>query len=388
MINKFIKSHPLKISGNFKLVFLLLILATIFLVPGAVFAKDDLPPMQESIPMTNDDCLACHQLPDMVKTLPDGSQLYLTVDPVLFKTSIHGREGYSCVQCHTNITGFPHPPLEVETAREFSYQVISQACMQCHTQPAEEYSKGHHAQEYLLGNTNSATCVDCHSAHNVQEFGTSHTSIAKTCQKCHSDIYDIYKNSVHGKALLEELNNDVPTCVDCHENHNTTGPDDPGYTLFSPQICAECHNDEKLMTKYGTNADVFDTYISDFHGTTVVIFEQISPDQETNKPVCSDCHGVHNILAHDDVESSVMKDNLGQTCQRCHPSADLDFSDAWLSHYKPDLENNTNVYLVNIFYWVIIPGTIGGMLFFIVTQIYRKYKNNQQSDEETQGEGK
>ncbi|MBT3241411.1 MAG: hypothetical protein HON98_10980 [Chloroflexi bacterium] len=367
---------------------LIFLIFSTFMNPKAALANEELPSIQGPIPMTNDDCLACHQLPDMVRPLPDGGQLYLTVDPIEFKTSIHGRNGYSCVQCHTNITGYPHPELLIETAREFSYQVISQACMQCHSGAAEEYAKGHHAQEYLLGNTNSATCVDCHSAHAVQEFGTSHISIAQTCEKCHSEIYEIYKESVHGEALLENFNPDVPTCVSCHENHNNTGPNDPGYTLFSPQICAECHNDEKLMGKYGINADVFDTYISDFHGSTVVIFEEIAPDQVTNKPVCSDCHGVHDILRHDDTDSSVMKDNIGVTCQRCHPGADLEFSDSWLSHYKPDLENNTSVYLVTIFYWIIIPGTIGGMLFFIFTQVYRKFIIKKQLDDKNKGEGK
>jgi hypothetical protein len=176
---------------------------------------------------------------------------------------------------------------------------------------------------------------------------------------------------VHGAALLEEGNTDVPTCSDCHENHDNTGPDDPGYVLFSPQICANCHANEELMSKYGINTDVFDTYVADFHGTTVTIFEQVAPDQETNKPVCIDCHGVHDIRSPDDAASSVMKENLITTCQRCHPDAKPDFDDSWLAHYRPDLENAPIVYLVNVFYAVVIPVTVGGMLFFIATDIFK-----------------
>jgi hypothetical protein len=215
----------------------------------------------------------------------------------------------------------------------------------------------------------------------VKEIRGSKVEIAKTCQKCHAEIYDIYRDSVHGAALLEESNFDVPTCSDCHENHNNTGPGDPGFILFSPKICRDCHADEELMSKYDINADVYDTYVADFHGSTVLIFENIDPDQETNKPVCIDCHGVHDIRSPEDVHSSVMKGNLLDTCQRCHPEATSDFSDAWLSHYIPDLENNTLVFLVNLFYYIVIPGIIGGILLFIGTDIWRKIKKKREEKE-------
>ena len=54
------------------------------------------------------------------------------------------------------------------------------------------------------------------------------------------------------------------------------------------------------MSKYGISTQVVNTYVADFHGTTVTLFEKISPDQITNKPVCFDCHGVHNIKKVDD----------------------------------------------------------------------------------------
>jgi predicted CXXCH cytochrome family protein len=245
------------------------------------------------------------------------------------------------------------------------------------------YAQGQHAEEFAAGNLNTALCVDCHTAHTVSDPDASKQQVAQVCQQCHADVYEVYSHSVHG-AALEEGNTDVPVCTDCHENHDNTGPDDAGYVLFSPQLCATCHADEELMAEYGINTDVFETYVADFHGTTVEIFEQVSPDQETNKPVCVDCHGVHDILSPEDSNSRVMKDNLLATCQRCHPDATSDFSDSWLGHYTPDLEQNTLVYLVNVFYWAVIPTTMVGLFVFIGTDVFKTIKNKSSRKADTQ----
>lgn len=336
-------------------------------------ASEILPPVSSNPSQTDIDkeaCLVCHQVEGMVLPLTNGEELYLTIDPEGFANSVHGQMDFECVDCHTNINGYPHPELSAVDRRAVSV-MLTQACSTCHVDQAADYSKGQHAQKFAQGDLNTALCVDCHSAHSIKDIRGSKVEIAKICQDCHSDIYDIYKDSVHGAALLEEDNYDVPVCSDCHENHNNTGPDDPGYVLFSPQICADCHADEELMGKYGIRTDVFETYVADFHGTTVTIFEEVAPDQETNKPVCIDCHGVHDILSPDDAASNVMKDNLLSTCQRCHPDAARTFDDSWLAHYSPDLERAPIVYLVNVFYWVVIPVTVGGMLFFITTDIVK-----------------
>ncbi|MEJ2487191.1 MAG: cytochrome c3 family protein [Anaerolineales bacterium] len=325
-------------------------------------------PSQETI--EKEACLVCHQMEGMVLPLNNGEELYLTIDPEGFAQSVHGQLEFDCVTCHTNITGYPHPELSAVDRRAVSV-MLTQVCTTCHVDQAAEYSEGQHAQKFAQGNLETALCVDCHTAHSVTDIRGSKVEIAKVCERCHSDIYNIYKDSVHGAALLEEGNTDVPTCSDCHENHDNTGPDDPGYVLFSPQICARCHADEDLMAKYGINTEVFQTYVADFHGTTVTIFEKVAPDQETNKPVCIDCHGVHDIRSPDDAASSVMKENLITTCQRCHPDAKPDFDDSWLAHYRPDLDNAPIVYLVNVFYSVVIPVTVGGMLIFIATDIFR-----------------
>jgi hypothetical protein len=114
---------------------------------------------------------------------------------------------------------------------------------------------------------------------------------------------------------------------------------------------------------------VFDTYVADFHGTTVTLFERQSPDVPTNKPVCYDCHGVHNMKHTDDPNSQVVQENLLKTCQKCHPDATENFSATWLSHYEPDLERYPVVFFVDLFYKIFIPAVLGFMGIYVAIDL-------------------
>jgi hypothetical protein len=94
---------------------------------------------------------------------------------------------------------------------------------------------------------------------------------------------------------------------------------------------------------------------------------------ETNKAVCYDCHGVHSIKRPDDPEAGI-KVNLLVVCQQCHPDATSNFSDAWTSHFRPSLEHNPMVFLVNSFYALFIPLTLGFFFFLIGTDVYRQIR--------------
>jgi hypothetical protein len=129
------------------------------------------------------------------------------------------------------------------------------------------------------------------------------------------------------------------------------------------------------MKQYGISTNVLNTYVADFHGTTVEMFEKNYPDQPTNKPVCTDCHGVHNILRPDDPQAGIaFKKNLLVKCQQCHPNATTNsFTNAWLSHYEPSAKVFPLVYFVNLFYKIFIPTVLGGMLFYVLTDVYRRF---------------
>jgi predicted CXXCH cytochrome family protein len=343
--------------------------AVVLVVRPALAASPPSEPPPQGI--DNETCLACHATPGLQTELLSGELLYLTVDRITYRTSTHGRLGYACVQCHTDIEGFPHDPISAATRREFTLELYT-TCERCHQEKFDATLDSTHQKALAGGNIEAAVCTDCHGAHDTGPPDVPRSKIPKTCERCHAEIYSIYAESVHGSALFGEGNPDVPTCTDCHGVHDVEGPSTGPFHLFSPQICAECHADDELMRRYEISTEVFETYVSDFHGTTVVLFEALAPDQETNKPVCIDCHGVHDMRQVDDPESRVIKANLLATCQRCHPDASVNFPSAWLSHYVPTRENAPLVFYVNLFYTILIPGLIGGMLVFVVSDGIRR----------------
>lgn len=328
----------------------------------------------------NAKCLVCHDQPDQYLELPSWVVVSITISPEHYGNGIHS--GVSCQVCHANIVEYPHPALESQTAREYTLQYQG-LCERCHTVQAEELKDSAHTKVFEAGNLNAPYCADCHDPHadtafKKNEDGTlassEHARVANTCASCHNSIFEEYAQSVHGAGVFVEKNPDVPSCTDCHGVHTITGPSgEPTFRLTSPNICAKCHTDEAIMSKYGISTNVMETYVADFHGTTVTIFEKTDPDQQTNMPVCYDCHGIHNIKRTDDPEKGVqVKENLLVTCQRCHPDATTNFPDSWLSHYIPSPTKWALVYYVDLAYKILIPLVLGAMALFILTDIYRK----------------
>lgn len=319
-------------------------------------------------------CLGCHTTPGLNVKLANGETLPLTVDPNMFKASVHGAKDMACVSCHTNISGYPHPKLTAGDRRSFQLERYTQ-CQSCHQDQYTQTMDSNHGRALAAGNRQAAVCTDCHGAHDVKDPKLSRPEMAQTCQKCHSDVYAKYAGSVHGAALTKEGNPDVPTCVDCHGVHRQEDPTTAAFRLKSPLLCAGCHNNATLMQKYGLSTDVMNTYVSDFHGTTVMLFERQSPDQATNKAVCTDCHGAHDIKKITDANATVVKENLLNTCRKCHPDATANFPTSWVGHYQPSPQHSPLVYYVNLFYKIFIPAVIGGMLLFVLLDAVRRILN-------------
>jgi hypothetical protein len=352
----------------------LLLTTWILLVHPASASPASIP--QES--PQNEACLTCHNKPDFQRPMPSGETLSLTIDRTHFRDSVHS--GIDCTDCHTNISSFPHPTLTAQTLRDVSLQFYT-TCQTCHTEQYDQTLDSVHQKALAAGNNNAAICTDCHNPHTQTPILDSNNNllpearleIPQKCASCHSAIYDQYEQSIHGSALTSENNPDVPTCVDCHGVHSIGDPTTTAFRLDSPQLCATCHTNPTIMDKYGISTDVLSTYVADFHGTTVSLFESQSPDQPTNKPVCYSCHGIHDIKRVDDpVYGLEMKQNLLARCQQCHPDASANFPDAWMSHYIPSPEHYPIVYYVTLFYKIFIPGVLGPMAIFVVSDIIRR----------------
>ncbi len=324
--------------------------------------------------VSNQVCLGCHSQPGLIMTLENGDVLDLTVNPDTYSASIHGQDGYACVQCHTNLGNYPHPAFKAADLRDVTLQ-LTNVCDRCHSGEYNLTMDSVHAAAQAAGKRQAAVCTDCHGSHDVHQWtdpktheilSSARLSIPTTCAKCHNAIYQKYQTSVHGAALTQEGNTDVPTCIDCHGVHNIGNPTTTAFRLKSPELCASCHTNPSIMDKYGISTDVLNTYVADFHGTTVTLFEKQSPDSPTNKPVCYDCHGIHDISRVDDPQTGIqMQQNLLVRCKVCHPDATSNFPSAWMSHYIPSPQHYSLVYYVNLFYKFFIPLVLGGMAVLV-----------------------
>jgi hypothetical protein len=376
------KSLP--ILGLAIFVFLIMIALAPSPASAALREQQATPTLNPNLSIGNDTCLECHGKPDLTMKLDNGDELSLYMDPQEYAGSIHGKDKYACVQCHTTVGNYPHPAFTAADRRDASLKLYP-ACYRCHSGEYERSQDSVHAQAMAAGNRQAAVCTDCHTAHAVRPLidtktrltlPDARTWIPQTCAQCHNAIFQEYQTSVHGSALLGEGNPDVPTCIDCHGVHNISNPLVNAFRINSPEMCAKCHTDPKRMAKYGISTQVLNTYVSDFHGTTVTLFEKESPDAPTNKPVCFDCHGVHNIARIDDPQRGLqIKENILARCKVCHPDATANFPSAWLSHYIPSAKNNSLVFYVGWFYKLFIPVVLGGMAIFIVMDFGRTMLN-------------
>jgi len=183
--------------------------------------------------------------------------------------------------------------------------------------------------------------------------------------------YRDWASSVHGAAYLVG-NADVPSCTGCHGDPQSGELQTVGYRLSIPSRCARCHDDQALMRKYKIATDAYDTYLPGFHGSTIEYYRANDPEVWRYEAVCSDCHQAHAIYGPDDPRSSVAAGNLLKTCQKCHQGAEASFALAANGHFRTTPAASRLVYYAELFYKVLIPLTIGGMLLYVILDILRR----------------
>jgi predicted CXXCH cytochrome family protein len=231
-----------------------------------------------------------------------------------------------------------------------------------------------HFEAMSEGDADAPICTDCHEAHTMTRLHESRLRVVETCSKCHDEIYDDYGESVHAAALQAD-NPDVPDCVICHGVHNIATAKSSSFRQQSVDLCAGCHADEELMDKYEISSSVLKTYLDDFHGKTVGFYQKQTSEIWPEVAVCTDCHGVHDIKEVDDPDSPVIKENLVETCQKCHEDAPSKFPSAWLSHYEPSINKATLVYFIKQWYRVLIPVMLVGLGLNIALDMWRLARN-------------
>ena len=351
------------------------------------------------------DCAGCHE-----------------VDLARFEASVHA--GMGCVGCHSSITTLPHvgkpAPVLCATCHEGPSKAYSNSvhglarksgmgdaatCASCHgpiheirpssdpaskvnkknlpgtcgachsnpeflahhkipfAKPVEAYRLSVHGRAVARGNDSAASCSDCHGSHDIlassdPKAKVNRAKVKDTCGVCHPDVATVYAGSVHGIAVAKG-SKDAPTCTGCHGEHNILAPSEAASMVNAARVstvtCGRCHGDERLNARYGFGEKVT-AFQDSYHGLAIRGGQPLAAN-------CASCHGVHNILPSSDPRSSISPANLQQTCGQCHAGVGKRFIGGKVHTRTAGMGEHQVVRWIRWSYYLLIPLTIGFMLF-------------------------
>ena len=331
--------------------------AIVSLCPVALLAQEcldchssELDPQRPALTIAADDfnqsvhgalgCKTCHsdvrKIPHENVKLPECASCHQEQAKV-FASSVHGRarargdkDAANCQSCH----GPTHAIKAVRDPASSVYPLtLPRTCGTCHGNA--DLAKRHGipvANAYQLfmdsihgraisksGLLVAANCSSCHGSHDIlpetdPASKVYRTNIPSTCGACHAGVLSVYSGSVHGEAM-KAGNKSAAVCIDCHTTHEISRVETDAWKLAIVKECGTCHR-QSLRT-YG------DT----FHG-------QVNSLGFTRVARCSDCHGSHNIYRVADARSTVAPANRLATCRKCHTEASANFI-GFMPHADP-----------------------------------------------------
>jgi formate dehydrogenase gamma subunit len=196
-----------------------------------------------------------------------------------------------------------------------------------HTAPHTGYDHSFHARA-LQNGAKAANCLDCHAKNgdlttvlpaDNPKSTINRSNIAETCGRCHGDksvmqgsgISDrpflSYRESVHAKAIARG-NASAAVCTDCHNSHDIQPASDAKSAIARvniPATCGKCHRTEA------------NEFMQSIHGQAIT-------RGVSRAPVCTDCHGIHNITLPFDQKTAAASTALAtDTCAKCHEGVAL-----------------------------------------------------------------
>jgi hypothetical protein len=333
--------------------------------PAAAVPAAQAAPLPEKVAY----CLGCHEDKSLKLDLKDGTSMSLYVDPAEVAKSVHATQ-LICTDCHVKYD--QDHPSGATFASQRAYTIGAyEVCKKCHFDSYTRTLESVHYDLLKSGFEGAPICVDCHGSHNIGNPHSKRAMMSRSCAVCHTDTYEAYAKSVHGRALVGDNNQDVPACADCHTHHQIQNPTTAKFRLSAPESCARCHGDEKLMTKYGISTTVAQTYLSDFHGVTASLARNLPESKQQVVVTCNNCHGVHDIVSPKLRGQEAMKATVTAACQQCHAGSAPDFPAAWLSHYPPSVKHAPLVWGVGLFYRFFIPFAVIGLCMHLLLHVYR-----------------
>ncbi len=267
---------------------------------------------QNGAGQTRAECQECHADRELTVEEEAGRTRSLFVSDSLFDRSVHG--DFECVDCHEDIQELPHE----ETVAKVN-------CGSCHEEEQAALGRSVHGDSLRARSPDAPGCKDCHGTHEVLPVGDRDSHVSKanqphTCGRCHADPdviarnnipmiapVALYEKSIHGRLTLQG-SADAAVCSDCHGSHDIRTALDPQSSIFKgniPQTCRKCH------------AEVYTQYSISVHAQALKM-------GAVDAPVCTDCHGEHDILRPENPEAPTSGFNVAvEVCSPCHESERL-----------------------------------------------------------------
>jgi cytochrome b subunit of formate dehydrogenase len=287
----------------------------------------------------------------------------------------------SCIDCHT-VHDVQRPSNDSSATSRLH---VASMCLACHVDSADvrarvgpsagfiaSYENSVHGRAIKAGKVAAATCTDCHGSHDMKKGANpasrvSRHQIASTCGKCHEDILEQYRGSIHGTALASGVEASA-TCTDCHGEHDILSPKDAASRVsaknVSGQVCSPCHSSVRLTEKFGLSSNRFRSFEDSYHGLA-------GKAGDVEVANCASCHGVHDIKPSSDPTSRIAPGNLVKTCGTCHPGANTNFTKGEVHVVVTDRGEGI-LYLVSSGYIVLIVLVVGGMAFHNIADFITK----------------
>ena len=185
------------------------------------------------------------------------------------------------------------------------------------TQPAPQPSDAPRPQLFvkpdaLAGTVHaSLACADCHqdakSLPHAQNMGPVSCN-----QTCHKTAAADYMGGAHAEAVARGVAN-APTCSTCHGGHDILPKRNRQSRIFPlniVKICGDCHK-QHTSTDGRDGKEHIQHYLDSVHGKAVSEGLSVAA-------TCADCHSNHRVLPAKDPKSTVHRDNIPETCGRCH----------------------------------------------------------------------
>lgn len=256
-----------------------------------------------------------------------------------------------------------------EICKNCHYDITKMKKYKLHPEFIVGYEQTPHAKARARGKKKAAACPDCHGNHNIHKRNDpanplNKKNVAMTCGRCHTEIFKTYQSSIHG-ADWKKGNRDVPVCTTCHGEHEiryVKSKDSTVYPSHVVKLCLECHGSILLRRQYKLTNPV-PSYEESYHG----VVNRLGGDSKVAN--CASCHGTHNILPSKDPKSNINKKNIAKTCGKCHRQAMLSGSIGRV-HVSSNLSSSKILYYLKIGYILMIAGSIGGMLFYVFTDLF------------------